>query len=180
MKHIKKFESFNEGVAYKDTKKKHERSDEYGNKKEDFRKKIKDFIKSLDCTTKQVGNDLEMSYKGKYVAQIMLRDNYIGIKKESNKFPKEFKYNELGKVKEELKSLIKTNENIKEGEEIGNQKYGPVKCDDCGHQDDGFKFRRAFSKKLKCPKCKSINISDVERPKVMPAPQKSHQENLNI
>jgi len=118
MEHIKKFKSFNEGVAYKDTKKKHEKSDDYGNKKEDFRKKIKDFIKSLGCITKQVGNDLEMSYKGKYIAQIMFRDDYIGIKKESNKFPKEFKYNELGKVKEELKSLIKTNENIKEGEEI--------------------------------------------------------------
>lgn len=62
-------------------------------------------------------------------------------------------------------------ENIREGDELGNCKYGPVKCDDCGHRGDGFQFQRIFSKKLKCPKCKSTNISDVIRPRVEPAQQ---------
>ncbi len=63
------------------------------------------------------------------------------------------------------------NENIREGDEKGNQKYGPVKCDDCGYNGDGFGFQSIFSKKLKCPKCKSTNISKVMRPIVEPAPQ---------
>ncbi len=62
------------------------------------------------------------------------------------------------------------NENIREGGEKCNQKYGPVKCDDCGYSGDGFGFQRIFSKKLKCPKCKSTNISNVVRPRVAPAP----------
>jgi predicted Zn-ribbon and HTH transcriptional regulator len=60
---------------------------------------------------------------------------------------------------------------MREGGQKGNMKYGPVKCDDCGHRADGFDFKRIFSKKLRCPNCKSFNISNVERPKVIPAPQ---------
>lgn len=71
-----------------------------------------------------------------------------------------------------LDNWLTFNENMIEGRQKSNMKYGPVKCDDCGHHADGFDFKRIFSKKLRCPKCKSVNISDVKRPKVMPAPIK--------
>jgi hypothetical protein len=37
----------------------------------------------------------------------MFREDYIGVKKEGNKFPKEFKYTELGKIKSEITDIIK-------------------------------------------------------------------------
>lgn len=55
------------------------------------------------------------------------------------------------------------NENIREGGEISNQKYGPMVCVECGYRGDGFKFQRLFFNKLKCPKCKSSDIRSVER-----------------
>lgn len=74
-----------------------------------------------------------------------------------------------------MKSILSFNqyifENVIEGKEKGNKKYGPLKCDDCGYKSDGYDFQKIFSKRLKCPKCKSYNISDVERPNVAPAPQ---------
>jgi hypothetical protein len=38
----------------------------------------------------------------------MFRKDYIGVKKEGNKFPKEFGYDELGKIKSELSDIIKS------------------------------------------------------------------------
>ena len=57
MKYLK---SFNEGSAYKATKKPHEKRAWDTDKKEAFRKKVKDQIKSQGCDFKQVGNDLEV------------------------------------------------------------------------------------------------------------------------
>jgi hypothetical protein len=37
----------------------------------------------------------------------MFRNDKVTIKKEGNKFGKEFKYNELGKIKSEISSIIK-------------------------------------------------------------------------
>lgn len=37
----------------------------------------------------------------------MFREDYIGVKKEGNKFPKEFEYTELGKIKSEITDIIK-------------------------------------------------------------------------
>jgi hypothetical protein len=37
----------------------------------------------------------------------MFRKDYISIKKVGNKFPKEFGYDELGKIKKELTDIIK-------------------------------------------------------------------------
>ena len=93
MKHLKKFNELNEGVTMKASK-----SKDSDVKKESFRDKIEDFVKSKNCKTKKVGDDFELHVDGEHVAQVMFRDDYIGVKKVGNKFPKEFKYNQLGDV----------------------------------------------------------------------------------
>lgn len=95
-----------EGKTYKASKKKYEKQPWDEDKKEAFRKKVEDHIKSLDAKVKQVGNDFELMLVGDKVAQIMFRDDYIGIKPEGKKFTDEFQYNELGKIKKKLTKLI--------------------------------------------------------------------------
>lgn len=102
MRYLKTFNIF-EGVAMKASK-----SGDNDIKKDSFRNKIKNFIKSKkDCSTKLIGDDLEIHCDEKHIGQVMFRDEYIGVKKEGNKFPKEFKYNELGKIKKEISEIIK-------------------------------------------------------------------------
>lgn len=101
MKHLKTFNLF-EGVAMKSSK-----SGDSDVKKEGFRTKIEDFIKSKKCSTKKVGNDFEIHCDGENIAQIMFRDEYISVKKNGNKFPKEFKYQEFGNIKKEITEIIK-------------------------------------------------------------------------
>lgn len=106
MKHLTNFKTF-EGSAYKATKKPHETKEWDIDKKDSFRKKIKDHIISLGCKTKQVGNDLEIHCKGNHIGQVMFRDDYVGVKDNNNKFPTEFKYTELGNIKSEVSNIIK-------------------------------------------------------------------------
>jgi hypothetical protein len=73
---------------------------------EKFQDTIKNFIKSQDCKVKQVGNDFEIHSDGEHVGQVMFRKDGITVKKEGSKFGKEFDFNELGKVKSEIKKLI--------------------------------------------------------------------------
>ena len=73
---------------------------------ERFQETIKDFLKSHDCKVKQVGNDFEIHCDGEHVGQVMFRKDGITVKKEGTKFGKEFGFNELGKVKSEIKNLI--------------------------------------------------------------------------
>jgi len=73
---------------------------------EKFQDTIKNFIKSQDCKVKQVGNDFEIHCDGKHVGQVMFRKDGITVKKQGSKFAKEFDFNELGKVKTEIKNLI--------------------------------------------------------------------------
>lgn len=73
---------------------------------ERFQDTIKDFLKSHDCKVKQVGNDFEIHCDGEHVGQVMFRKDGITVKKEGTKFGKEFDFNELGKVKSEIKKLI--------------------------------------------------------------------------
>lgn len=73
---------------------------------ERFQDTIKDFLKSHDCKVKQVGNDFEIHCDGEHVGQVMFRKDGITVKKEGTKFGKEFEFNELGKVKSEIKKLI--------------------------------------------------------------------------
>ena len=84
-------------------------------KMENFRDKIKDFLKSKNCTVKQVGTDFEVHRDGKHVAQVMFRRNAITVKKEGSKFGKDFDFNELGKIKSELDKVCGSK--INEGED---------------------------------------------------------------
>ena len=72
-----------------------------------FQDKIESHISGLGCKIKKVGNDFEIHHEGERIAQVMFREDYIGIKKEGNKFPKEFEYTELGKIKSEITDLVK-------------------------------------------------------------------------
>lgn len=102
-------ESLNEGVAEKSVRTKDKHTEVKADKKDSFRKKIKDIIESnKDCKTKQVGEDLEVHCSDEHIAQVMFRSDYVGVKKVGNKFPKEFGYEELGKIKAEISSIIKS------------------------------------------------------------------------
>jgi hypothetical protein len=102
-------ESLNEGVAEKSVRTKDKHTEVKADKKDSFRKKIKDIIESdKDCKTKQVGDDLEVHCSDEHIAQVMFRVDYVGVKKVGNKFPKEFGYEELGKIKAEISSIIKS------------------------------------------------------------------------
>jgi len=102
-------ESLNEGVAEKSVRTKDKHTEVKADKKDSFRKKIKDIIESdKDCKTKQVGDDLEVHCSDEHIAQVMFRADYVGVKKVGNKFPKEFGYEELGKIKAEISSIIKS------------------------------------------------------------------------
>jgi hypothetical protein len=101
MKHIKTFNQLNEGKTEKGYK-----SKDTDVKKEVFRSKINDHIRSKGCNIKQVGNDLSIYIGKEHIIQIMFRDDKITVKKEGRKFGKEFKYNELGKIKSEISNII--------------------------------------------------------------------------
>lgn len=73
---------------------------------ERFQDTIKNFIKSHEGKVKQVGNDFEIHFDGDHVGQIMFRKDGITVKKEGSKFGKDFDFNELGKVKSEIKNLF--------------------------------------------------------------------------
>jgi hypothetical protein len=107
MKHLKKFELF-EGKTEKAAKTGHKHTEIKADKKDSMRKSIGDHIKSLEAETKKVGDDLEVHLDDKHIAQVMFRNDYIAVKKEGNKFPKEFEYTQLGKIKSELSDIVKS------------------------------------------------------------------------
>jgi len=72
-----------------------------------FQEMIENHVRSLNAKVKKIGSDLEIHFGGKHVAQVMFREDYIAVKKEGSKFPEEFKYTELGKIKSELNKIIK-------------------------------------------------------------------------
>jgi hypothetical protein len=105
MKNLLSFNLF-EGKAEKASK------NPYGNKtkqdkKDQLRKSVEDHIKNKECKTKQVGDDFEIHFDGEHIGQVMFRDEKITVKKKGEKFGEEFKYNELGKIKAEITSVIK-------------------------------------------------------------------------
>ncbi len=108
MKNIQNWKSFNEGKTEKATKTGNKRTEVKEDKKDLMRKSVKDHLKSQKCEIKQVGDDFEVHLDDKHIAQVMFRNDYIAVKKEGNKFPKEFEYTELGKIKSELTSIIKS------------------------------------------------------------------------
>jgi len=72
-----------------------------------FQDKIESHIKGLGAKTKKVGSDFEIHFGDEHIGQVMFREDYIGVKKQGNKFPKEFEYTELGKIKSEITDIIK-------------------------------------------------------------------------
>lgn len=97
-----------EGATEKAAKRKDKNLEINPDKLESMRKKIKDHVESQDCKTKKVGDDFEVHFDGEHIAQVMFRKDYIAVKKEGSKFPKEFEYTELGKIKSELSDIIKS------------------------------------------------------------------------
>jgi hypothetical protein len=100
-----------EGKAYKSSKPDKKIGKEgikLTDKKENFRTEVKNLVKSHDdFSLKQVGNDLSIHKDGDHILQVMFRDDYVGVQKVGNKFPKEFEYNELGKIKKEIGDILK-------------------------------------------------------------------------
>lgn len=107
MRQIKNFNLF-EGRAFKDTKKPYQKKAWDADKKEDFRNKIKELIKSHKLSISQVGNDFEVKNDGDLFLQVMFRDDYVGVKEKGKKFVDEFKYTELGKIKSKINNIVKT------------------------------------------------------------------------
>jgi len=103
------FPQLEEGKTYRDTKKFFGKKEWEPDKKDSFRSKVKDHIKSQNMKAVQVGNDFEIRSKleDKKVGIAMFRDDYIGVKKEGTKFVDEFKYTELGKIKSAITKIIK-------------------------------------------------------------------------
>ena len=108
MKYLNTFSLF-EGATEKAAKRKDKNLEINPDKLESMRKKVKDHVESQDCKTKKVGDDFEVHFNNEHIAQVMFRKDYIAVKKEGNKFPKEFEYTELGKIKSELSDIIKSN-----------------------------------------------------------------------
>jgi hypothetical protein len=109
MKHLNKFDSFNEGKAFKANKKGYGK-EYFGEDKIDLIKaKVKEHIKSLDnVDLKSVGSDFVIEVDGNKIGEIMFRDKYVGLRKEGQKFVDELGYNELGKVKFKINAIIKS------------------------------------------------------------------------
>jgi len=98
-----------EGVAEKSVRTKDKHTEVKSDKKDAFRKKVKDLVTSQkDCKVKQTGDDFEIHCCDEHIGQVMFRSDYVGVKKVGNKFPKEFGYEELGKIKAEISSIIKS------------------------------------------------------------------------
>jgi hypothetical protein len=108
MKHVLSFSELNEGKTAKAAKKPFEKEVWDADKKETFRTTIKDFLRGKDCKVKQVGDDFEVHVDKEHVAQVMFRKDLVTVKKEGSKFGKDFKYTQLGEIKKELTSVIKS------------------------------------------------------------------------
>ena len=92
-------------VAKKGTKETHDISK--------FQDMIESHIKSLGAKVKKVGNDFEIHSillnfnEYAHIGQVMFRKDYIGVQKTGNKFPQEFEYTQLKKVKDRITELLK-------------------------------------------------------------------------
>jgi hypothetical protein len=101
MKNIKTWDMFNEGKTMKASK-----SSDSDVKVEKFRETIENFLKNMkDAKVKTVGTDLEVNLEDVKV-QVMFRKDYVGVKKVGEK-AEEFKYDQLGKIKSEIKKHLK-------------------------------------------------------------------------
>ena len=105
---ISKVTKIKEGKTDKSSKLDKKGPDKFVDKKDNFRTEVKNLVKShKDFSIEKVGNDLSISKGKTHIAQIMFRDNYVGVKKSDAKFADEFKYNELGKLKSKINEILK-------------------------------------------------------------------------
>jgi len=72
-----------------------------------FQEMIESHIKSLGGRVKKIGNDFEIHFNKEHIGQVMFRKDYIAVQKTGNKFPQEFEYTELKKVKDKITDLSK-------------------------------------------------------------------------
>ena len=72
-----------------------------------LRDKVENVAKSKGATLKTVGDDFEVHVDDEHVAQVMFRKDLVTVKKVGDKFGKDFKYTEFGKIKAELSSILK-------------------------------------------------------------------------
>lgn len=105
MKNILSFDLF-EGKAFKASKNPYGKTTKE-DKKDQLRKAVEDHIKDKGGKTKKVGDDFEVHCDGEHVAQVMFRNDKITVKKQGNKFGKDFDYNQLGKIKAEITDIVK-------------------------------------------------------------------------
>jgi len=105
MKNLLSFNLF-EGKAEKASKNPYGKKTQE-DKKDQLRKAVEDHIKTKECLTKQVGDDFEIHCDKKHIGQVMFRNDVITVKKKGDKFGKEFKYDQLGKIKIEITTIIK-------------------------------------------------------------------------
>ena len=109
MKHIQKFDTYNEGKTFKANKKEYSK-EHFGEDKIDLIKaKVKEHIKSIeDAEIGSVGTDYVIKIDGEKAAEVMFRDRYVGLRKEGQKFVDELGYNELGKIKSKINTIVKS------------------------------------------------------------------------
>jgi hypothetical protein len=100
------YSKHNEGKAFRASKNPYGKTTKE-DKKDQLRKAVEDHIKDKGCKTKKVGDDFEVHYDGEHVAQVMFRNDKITVKKQGNKFGKDFDYNQLGKIKAEITDIVK-------------------------------------------------------------------------
>lgn len=77
-----------------------------------FKSTIQSHIKSFGGYVKTIGDDFEMYFNDEMLAQIMFRPGFIGFRETHEKFAKEYKLNELGKIKSRITSIFKEKRDI--------------------------------------------------------------------
>lgn len=114
MKHINNFDSFNEGKAFKANKKGYSKEHLGEDKIDLIKAKVKEHIKSIEgADLGSVGNDYVIQMDGDKVAEVMFRDRYVGLRKDGQKFVDELGYNELGKIKSKINTIINSHKSDK-------------------------------------------------------------------
>lgn len=73
-----------------------------------FQDIIENHIAELKAKVKKIGTDFEIHYDNKHIGQVMFRKDYISVKKEGDKFAKEFDYNQMSKIKSQISDIIKS------------------------------------------------------------------------
>lgn len=75
-------------------------------RRDQMRTNVETHVKSFGVDIEHVGNDIEIHIGDEMVAQVMFRDDYVGIKPAGAKWAEEFKYNKFGNIKKKLTEII--------------------------------------------------------------------------